>query len=628
MPCNSKICLSFSRAADITQEQMLHVQRSAYPSRATDITQEQMLHVQQDLLILKPDFSEQMPHVQQDDLLISIRTDATCKNSKEQMPHVQQDYPSRTTDICCQQDLLIRCHITDAKNRCHTARSAYPSKTTDFSQEQMPAHPSRTTDIRTDATCTARCLSFKSYLISHKNRCHVQQDLLMFQELLISHKNRCFMYSKICIYPLKATDITRTDATSRSAVFLELLILIRTDATCTARVQASIPSRATDISKNRCHMYSKICFPSRATGYLTRTDATCTARSAFLQELLIPRQEQMPHVQQDSLSRTTDISQEQMPHNYMYSKILITRTDLTRTDVQQDLLILQELLILTRTDATCTARSAYPSRTTDITQEQMPHVQQDLLMFLELLISHKNRCHITDATCTADLYPSRAKYHWNRCHMCSGSASSLGATDITQTDAMCNERSQLFLELLISQEQMPHEQQDLLISPRLLISHKVDATCAVDHLSTKNCSISQEQMPHNRCTCTARSAYVSRTTDFSQEQMPHEQQDLLILQELLILIRTTTARSAYLKSIDISQEDATSRSAYPSRATDTSQEQMPHASKICLSFKNTDIQEQMPHVQQAYVSRTTDFSQEQMPHVQQDLLMISHKNRY
>ncbi|CAG2190232.1 unnamed protein product [Mytilus edulis] len=190
--------------------------------------------------------------------------------------------------------------------------------------------------------------------------------------------------------------------------------------------------------------------------------------------------------------------------------------------VQQDLLILQELLISHKKDATCTARSAYVSRTTDFSQEQMPHVQQDLLMFQELC---KNRQY-KDLLILQELLIS----HKNRCYI---------ATDISQEqDATCTARSVdsvLFLELHVQQRS----------AQELLISHRTDATC------------------------TARSAYVSRTTD--------------------ILIRT----------------DVTSRSAYPSRATDISA----RTDATCTARSD-------------YPSRTTDLTQEQMPHVQQDLLMF------
>ncbi|CAG2190233.1 unnamed protein product [Mytilus edulis] len=139
-------------------------------------------------------------------------------------------------------------------------------------------------------------------------------------------------------------------------------------------------------------------------------------------ELLIS-QEQMPHVQQDLYpsKRTTDISQEQMPiTDAMYSKICIC----------------QELLISPQEQMPCTARSAYPFKTTDFLTEQMPHNRCHVLtgsVSLELLISHKNRCHMYESricilqellqylsrtdtdikqrtdTCTArSAYPSRA----------------------------------------------------------------------------------------------------------------------------------------------------------------------------------------------------------------------------
>ncbi|CAG2190236.1 unnamed protein product [Mytilus edulis] len=180
-----------------------------------------------------------------------------------------------------------------------TARSAYPSRATDISQEQMPhvqqrsAYPSRTTDIS-------------------QNRCHIATDT--------PHKNRCYMYSKGLLILLKLLIFTRTDATCTADLLIlqELLIShIRTDATCTAR--SAYPSEATDISQEQM---------------------PCTARSAYP-------------------SRATDISQEQMPHCTARS-------------------FPSELLIHTRTDATCTARSAY---------------------LQELLISHKNRCHMYSKIC-------------------------------------------------------------------------------------------------------------------------------------------------------------------------------------------------------------------------------------
>ncbi|CAG2190234.1 unnamed protein product [Mytilus edulis] len=153
-------------------------------------------------------------------------------------------------------------------------------------------------------------------------------------------------------------------------------------------------------------------------------------------------------------------------------------------------------------------------------------------------------------------------------------------------------------------------------------------------LSSRTTDISQEQMP-----CTARSAYPSRATDISQEQMPHSKQNMICLSSCTAKICSKICLS--FRTTDISQEQmpCTARSAYPSRATDTSQEQyskichyvqqdlliLQEQILICLSFKNYNLTRTDAHVQQdvilqelishknrcctaRYVSRTTDIS--------------------
>ncbi|CAG2190231.1 unnamed protein product [Mytilus edulis] len=155
-----------------------------------------------------------------------------------------------------------------------TARSAYPSKTTDFSQEQMPHvqqrsdYPSRTTDISQEQMPHMphlQDLLIKELLISHRTDATCTLRSACPSEL-ISHKNRYI--SARSAYPSRTTDIRR--------------------CTCTAR--SAYPSRATDISQNRCHittditkeqmphMYLESAYPSKTTDFSQEQDATCYSR--------------------------------------------------------------------------------------------------------------------------------------------------------------------------------------------------------------------------------------------------------------------------------------------------------------------------------------------------------------